>query len=104
MNKELLIEAVGYLDQSYLADYDTIKKALLIKKKRRKKARLTRILIAAAVIVLAMSVLLVSLPVMYLSNRESIHKEFAQVVDNVLFPLEKEQEGTDEQRHDYCTR
>ena len=37
MNKELLIEAVGYLDQSYLADYDTIKKALLIKKKRRKK-------------------------------------------------------------------
>jgi len=98
MTRELLIEAVGYLDSSYLADYDEIKKALLIKKNKRKKAHLTRMLIAAAVILLTMSVLLVSLPVMYVVNRESIHHGIAEAVDTVLFPLEKEQQGTEQKQ------
>ena len=92
MTKEFLIEAVGYIDHAYLADFEQTERALQIRLQRQKKTRIKRTLIAAAALLLTFTLLVASLPIVYITNREAIDDAFVQAVDRVLFPLDKEQD------------
>lgn len=92
MTKELLIEAVGYISESHLADFEQTERALQKRLQRQKRAWIRRTLIAAAALLLTFALLVASLPVVYIVNQKTIDNAFAEAVDRVLFPLDKQQD------------
>lgn len=90
MTKELLIDAVGYLDESYLADFHQMDVALVNQKNVRKRKSFRAILISAAAIMLVIAMLTVSLPVAYIANYQKVNAYVSEAVDRVLFPLDGE--------------
>lgn len=92
MTKELLIDAVGYLDESYLADFHQMDVALVNQKNVRKRKSFRAILISAAAIMLVLAMLTVSLPVAYIANYQKVNAYVSEAVDRALFPLDSEDE------------
>ncbi|MBR5602540.1 MAG: leucine-rich repeat domain-containing protein, partial [Clostridia bacterium] len=90
MTKELLIDAVGYLDESYLADFHQMDVALVNQKNVRKRKSFRAILISAAAIMLVIAMLTVSLPVAYIANYQKVNAYVSEAVDRALFPLDSE--------------
>ncbi len=93
MTKEFLIEAVGYIDHAYLADFEQTERALQKRLHRQKRKWIKRTLVAAAALLLTFTLLVASLPIVYITNREAVDNAFVQAVDRVLFPLDKEQDS-----------
>ncbi len=97
MTKELLIDAVGYVDESYIASFHKMDLELAKKKNTRKRRNLRTILISAAALMLVIALLTVSLPVAYIINYQEINAYVIETVDRVLFPLDSEDGDPDEQ-------
>ena len=94
MTQDMLIEAIGMIDTDLLENYTYTENGLINKQKRRLPAW-GKLLVAAACVILVISLLLASLPLNYIIHRESIHTFVSEAVDRVLFPLD--QEDQDEQ-------
>lgn len=94
MTQNMLIDAVGMIDTDLLENYTYMENRLISKQKRRLPAW-GKLLVAAACVILVFALLLASLPLNYIIHRESIHAFVSEAVDQVLFPLD--QEDQDEQ-------
>lgn len=94
MTQNMLIDAVGMIDTDLLENYTYMENRLISKQKRRLPAW-GKLLVAAVCVILVFALLLASLPLNYIIHRESIHTFVSEAVDQVLFPLD--QEDQDEQ-------
>ena len=90
MTQDMFVDAVGMIDPELLENYACMENRIRLQKQRRRRASWGKLLIAAAAIVLTVSLLLASLPIVYIVNHEQINHYVTQAVDSVLFPLEGE--------------
>lgn len=90
MTKELLIDAVGYVDESYLASFHQMDVELIKQRNVRKRKSIRAVLISAAALMLIIAMLTVSLPIAYICNYQEVNAYVSEAVDRVLFPLDNE--------------
>ena len=96
MNKNVMIDAISAIDQKYIIEYVQYETKLSILKSRRRK-RNRGIFISAACLALVFSMLLVSLPLSFiLLGSKPVQEWGSQVIENVLFPLDKQPADPDD--------
>ena len=96
MNKNVMIDAISTIDQKYIIEYVQYETKLSILKSRRRK-RNRSIFISAACLALVFSMLLVSLPLSFIVlGSKPVQEWGSQVIENVLFPLDKQPENPDD--------
>lgn len=96
MNKNVMIDAISAIDQKYIIEYVQYETKLAILKSRRRK-RNRGILISAACLALVFSMVLVSLPLSFIVlGSKPVQEWGSQVIENVLFPLDKQPENPDD--------
>ena len=101
MTQDMFVDAVGMIDFELLENYACMENRIKLQKQRHRRASWKKLLIAAAAIVLTLSLLLVSMPIVYIVNYEQINHYVTQTVDQVLFPLESDDgESSDVNKED----
>ena len=96
MNKDIMIDAISAIDEKYVIEYVQYETKLSILKVRKKK-KSRNLLICAACLALVVCMLAVSLPLSFIVLRSEPARELGnQVIENVLFPLDKEQVAPDD--------
>lgn len=96
MNKNVMIDAISAIDQKYIIEYVQYETKLSILKSRRRR-RNRGIFISAACLALVFSMLLVSLPLSFiLLGSKPVQEWGSQVIENVLFPLDKQPADPDD--------
>lgn len=90
MNRSMFIDAVGMVDADLIEAY-VLKDAALRRRKRGKTKRYLVTLLAAAIaLMLTFALLITSLPLVYVTNREEIDSAVTDAIDRVIFPLDDE--------------
>lgn len=89
MTQDMMIDAIGMIDADLLEEYALMEQRLQQKNKRRMPVR-GKLLLAAACLMLTFTLLLSTLPLVYIVNREAIDATVAQTIDRVIFPLDSE--------------
>ena len=96
MKKDVMINAITGIDEKYLIEYTQYETKLEILRSR-KQIRNRSLLVCAACLTLVFCMLLVSLPLSFIVLRSEPARELGnQVIENVLFPLDKEQVEPDD--------
>lgn len=92
MKKEYMIDAITLIDREYITEYVQYETKLGIMKSRRQK-RTRSLLITAACLALVVCMLVVSLPLSFILLGSEPGQEWSnQVIEYVLFPLDKQPE------------
>ena len=96
MTKGRMIDAISAIDSRFIVEYVQYETKLgILRSKKRKKMR--SLIICAACLSLTFSMLLVSLPLSFIVlGSEHIQKLETQIIENVLFPLDKQPETPDD--------
>ncbi|MBR7099297.1 MAG: hypothetical protein IKC59_07780, partial [Clostridia bacterium] len=89
MKRDLMIDAITCIDDSYLEQYARYETQML----RKKRVGFKALLISAACLVLVLALLLCSLPLTYIVFREPINHTVSEVVDRVIFPQRGDEDG-----------
>ena len=89
MKRDLMIDAITCIDDSYLEQYARYEAQML----RKKRVGFKALLISAACLVLVFALLLCSLPLTYIVFREPINNTMSEVVDHVMFPQSGDEDG-----------
>ena len=91
MKKALLIDAVGMLDTDLLEEYvrkdQNLRSQCIARTKKRKRYFVT-LLAAAVAMMLCVALLVTSLPLVYVFNREKINSAVSRGMEQILFPLD----------------
>lgn len=96
MKKDVMIDAITGIDEKYLIEYTQYETKLEILRSR-KQIRNRSLLVCAACLTLVFCMLLVSLPLSFIVLRSEPARELGnQVIETVLFPLDKEQVEPDD--------
>ncbi len=94
MKKAMLFDAVGMIDADLLESYALMDQRLRSRRRVSKtKKYLVTLLAAAVAMLLIFALLITSVPLIYVFNAEEINTAVSETVENVLFPLDKEQDG-----------
>ncbi len=94
MKKAMLFDAVGMIDTDLLESYVLMDQKLRSRHSAGKsKKHLVTLLAAAVAMILIFALLITSVPLIYVFNAEEINAAMSETVENVLFPLDKEQDG-----------
>lgn len=97
MNQNVMVDAISAIDQKYVIEYVQYETKLGIIKSRRKTRTL---LISAACLALAFSLLLVSLPLSFVVlGTEPVQEWSSQVIESVIFPLDQQPENPEDPDH-----
>lgn len=89
MKRDLMIDAITCIDDSYLEQYVRYEAQML----RKKRVGFKALLISAACLVLVLALLLCSLPLTYIVFREPINNTVSEVVDHIMFPQSGDEDG-----------
>ncbi len=96
MKKDVMIDAISAIDQTYIIEYVQYETRLEILKTKKKK-RTRGLLICPACIALVVCMLLVSLPLSFIVlGSDSVQELLSPVVDSLLFPLDQQEGSTDD--------
>lgn len=99
MNQNVMINAISSIDQKYIIEYVQYETKLGIIKSR-KRIRMRALLISAACLALIFCLLLVSLPLSFIVlGSEPVQNLGNQIIDNVIFPLDKQPENPEDPDH-----
>ncbi len=96
MKKEIMIDAISAIDHKYIIEYVQYETKLSIIKSRKQKKKRS-VLICAACLALVVCMLAVSLPLSFIVlGSEPVQEWGSEVIENVLFPLDQEDETPDD--------
>lgn len=96
MKKEIMIDAISAIDHKYIIEYVQYETKLSIIKSRKQKKKRS-LLICAACLALVVCMLAVSLPLSFIVlGSEPVQEWGSEVIENVLFPLDQEDETPDD--------
>ena len=90
MNRSMFIDAVGMVDADLIEAYVLKDMALRSRKRSKTKRYLVTLLAAAVALMLTFALLITSLPLVYITNREEIDSAVTEAIDRVIFPLDDE--------------
>ena len=90
MNRSMFIDAVGMVDADIVEAYVLKDMALRSRKRSKTKRYLVTLLAAAISMLLVVALLVTSLPLVYITNREAIDSAVSETIDRVIFPLDDE--------------
>lgn len=90
MNRSMFMDAVGMVDADIVEAYVLKDMALRSRKRSKTKRYLVTLLAAAISMLLVIALLVTSLPLVYITNREAIDSVVSETIDRVIFPLDDE--------------